>query len=198
MDIITAKSSLFSKKLKNSPGKKIRMSSTYSLLKYKNKSPSADINTNETNAEDLQKEKKGTAKDSDEKILNLEKRLKESEEKYELDINNMQEYINLLRKKINNNQNLTVDEQVKKEKEKTLIFYKALKAKEKECLECHKSNSINSFKNKIHLLMLDKNRLEESLYETENDMKRLYKEIKYQNEIIASYKEKTTETQENE
>ena len=198
MDIITAKSSLFSKKLKNSPGKKIRMSSTYSLLKYKNKSPSADINTNETNAEDLQKEKKGTAKDSDEKILNLEKRLKESEEKYELDINNMQEYINLLRKKINNNQNLTVDEQVKKEKEKTLIFYKALKAKEKECLECHKSNSINSFKNKIHLLMLDKNRLEESLYETENDMKRLYKEIKYQNEIIASYKEKATETQENE
>jgi hypothetical protein len=130
--------------------------------------------------------------------LNLEKRLKESEEKYELDINNMQEYINLLRKKINNNQNLTVDEQVKKEKEKTLIFYKALKAKEKECLECHKSNSINSFKNKIHLLMLDKNRLEESLYETENDMKRLYKEIKYQNEIIASYKEKATETQENE
>ena len=110
----------------------------------------------------------------------------------------MQEYINLLRKKINNNQNLTVDEQVKKEKEKTLIFYKALKAKEKECLECHKSNSINSFKNKIHLLMLDKNRLEESLYETENDMKRLYKEIKYQNEIIASYKEKATETQENE
>ena len=198
MDIITAKSSLFSKKLKNSPCKKIRMSSTYSLLKYKNKSPSADINTNETNAEDLQKEKKGTAKDSDEKILNLEKRLKESEEKYELDINNMQEYINLLRKKINNNQNLTVDEQVKKEKEKTLIFYKALKAKEKECLECHKSNSINSFKNKIHLLMLDKNRLEESLYETENDMKRLYKEIKYQNEIIASYKEKATETQENE
>ena len=46
--------------------------------------------------------------------------------------------------------------------------------------------------------MLDKNRLEESLYETENDMKRLYKEIKYQNEIIASYKEKATETQENE
>jgi hypothetical protein len=76
MDIITAKSSLFSKKLKNSPGKKIRMSSTYSLLKYKNKSPSADINTNETNAEDLQKEKKETAKDSDEKILEFRKETK--------------------------------------------------------------------------------------------------------------------------
>lgn len=120
----------------------------------------------------------------------MEQKLKETKEKYEFDIENMQNYINLLRKKLSNNKSagMSPDEQLKKEKEKALVFYKALKAKERECSELHKTSSINTFQTKVQLLMLEKEKLETSLFEAEDELKKLHQEIKYKNEAISSYK----------
>ncbi|OMJ77227.1 hypothetical protein SteCoe_23221 [Stentor coeruleus] len=130
-------------------------------------------------------------------IALMEQKLKETKEKYEFDIENMQNYINLLRKKLSNNKSAgrSPDEQLKKEKEKALVFYKALKAKERECSELHKTSSINTFQTKIQLLMLEKEKLETKLFEAENELKKLNKEIKYKNETISSYKAKVSQAE---
>lgn len=131
--------------------------------------------------------------ESSQTVSHLEQKLKETQEKYENDIENMQNYINLLRKKLDSSANPSpLEDQLKKEKEKSLAFYKALKAKEKECQDLHNTSTINNFQTKIQLLVLDKNRLETNLNEAEKDMKRLHEEIKCQSEIISNYKEKNS------
>ncbi|OMJ76968.1 hypothetical protein SteCoe_23554 [Stentor coeruleus] len=134
--------------------------------------------------------------ESHQTISQLEQKLKDTQEKYENDIENMQNYINLLRKKLDSSGNpSSFEDQLKKEKEKSLAFYKALKAKEKECQDLHNTSTISNFQNKIQLLTLDKNRLETNLNEAEKDMKRLHEEIKCQSEIISNYKEKISQDQ---
>lgn len=114
------------------------------------------------------------------RIDELENKLREAEEKYKIDTENMQNYINLLRKKLQSGKNSL-------KKEKSQGYLSTNKSRDTENRD---SASFQIFSAKIQMLSLDKNRLELALLDAEKDMKRLYQEIKYQSEIIACYKEK--------
>lgn len=114
------------------------------------------------------------------RVEELEKKLREVEEKYKVDTENMQNYINLLRKKLQSDKNSL-------KKEKSQGYLSTNKSRDADSRD---SASFQIFSTKIQMLSLDKNRLELALLDAEKDMKRLYQEIKYQSEIIACYKEK--------
>lgn len=184
----------YSARTKLIPHKKTHLPYSNFMIQSKTRCLSAEMIINNEAQTKPQKETNSVKESYVETISELEKQLSIEKERYNTDMTNMQDYINLLRKKLYNNQKSPcIDEQVKREKEKALIFYKALRAKEKECLESHNFSSLSNWQTKINILILDKNRLEHSLSEAEKDMKRLYQEIKYQSEIINSYKEKNVE-----
>lgn len=120
------------------------------------------------------------------RIEELEKKLRETEEKHKVDTENMQSYINLLRKKVQSSKTIANGSL---KKDRSLGHLSTSKSKE---LETRDSASLQIFSTKIQMLSLDKNKLELALLDAEKDMKRLYEEIKYQSEIIANYKEKNS------
>ena len=187
-------------RFKRPPTLALKMNSVFGLGRNKYSISSSEVQSLETKNEEIvnnAESPEGIDETDAQKIIFLEKELQETQEKYSSDMKNMQDYINLLRKRVTSNQSGTFcnEEEIRKEKEKTLVFYKALKAKERECSEMHIHSSNSSLHKKIQLLLLDKNKLENALHEAEKDMKRLYQEIKYQNEIIASYKDKISSDQ---
>ena len=96
------------------------------------------------------------------KAQELEIKLHNLEKKYLIDTENLQNYVNLLRSKLKSNRS-SQDLSFKPEK---------------------------SVYNKLQGLASEKNRLEQSLNEAQQDMKRLYQEIKVQSQVISEYKEK--------
>jgi chromosome segregation ATPase len=116
------------------------------------------------------------------KIEELELKLIQTEAKYKLDTENLQNYINLLRKKLKTNK-LSFDSSVKR------AGFTQSTSKAELDLKTEKSSSHHLY-SKLQALSNDKNRLELALSEAEKDLKRLYQEIKSQSEIIAGYKEK--------
>ena len=120
------------------------------------------------------------------RIEELEKKLRETEEKHKVDTENMQSYINLLRKKVQSGKGIGRDSL---KKDRSLGYLSANKPKEPENRD---SASNQIFSAKIQMLSLDKNKLELALLDAEKDMKRLYEEIKYQSEIITNYKDKNS------
>ena len=100
------------------------------------------------------------------KTQDLEAKLRKLEQKYLIDTENLQNYVNLLRRKLKNSRS-SQDLSFKPEK---------------------------SVYNKLQALASEKNRLEQSLNEAQQDMKRLYQEIKVQSQVISEYKEKFSNT----
>lgn len=137
--------------------------------------------------------------DSQKIIEKLEKQLANQKESYETEIKNLSEVIDLLKNKkskedfvqklspINNlsfNKSFDLDEEWKKEKERAITFYNALKRKEKECEAFHGTNDDEklSLLRKTEQLTFENSDLNRALIEAQSDIKRMYLEIKYLNE----------------
>ncbi|CAG9321692.1 unnamed protein product [Blepharisma stoltei] len=137
-------------------------------------------------------------------IENLEEQIKKMTESYENEVKNMNEYIALLRRKFEKNsgslsnspqisrvdKSNNFEELYLREKEKSGLLQDTLKNKEKEYESIHRRNSSESVASRIEQLTYENNSYRSALAEAESDIKRLYMEIKHQNEQIFQQKQK--------
>ncbi|CAG9323650.1 unnamed protein product [Blepharisma stoltei] len=128
-------------------------------------------------------------------IQRLESQIKSDREIYEKEIKNFNQKIEAanvkpyrgvssLRSSPTHRLSIDLEEEYKKEKERAMTFYNALKRKEKECEAFHHTDSSRTQPKKIENLVIENNDLRKALADAQSDIKRMYVEIKYLNEQI--------------